>query len=353
MNPHEATFPGGLQASMQLPRHRWNALRLLSSIALLAGLAVITVLVAWRGVGTMADAAGALGAGVLLLPAVYALHLVGAAVSWSLLFQPGRRPRFPVVLRAIWIGISVETLLPVTSLGSEAVKARLLLRSGTSGNDAVSSVVVDVTVQSLVMVFWAFVGVGALALAHADASRVWPALAGAVVVGIGIGGFLLVHRAGLFGLLARAGSRTIRVERWQGIVDGAAQLDAAIRGIYARPGRIVLACAVRCLSRAALVAELWLAAALMGQSIGAGDAVMLVGIVGALRSALFFVPAGWGVQEGGFIVLGGLLGLSPDLMLALSLATRARELMTSVPGLLAWQVAEGRALGVVTSRRSG
>ena len=127
---------------MQLRHGRWNALRLLSLIGLLAGLAVVTVLVAWRGVGTMASAASALGFGVLLLPAVYALHLAGAAVSWSLLFEAGRRPRFPVALRALWIGISVETLLPVTSLGSEAVKARLLMRAGTSGNDAAASVVV-------------------------------------------------------------------------------------------------------------------------------------------------------------------------------------------------------------------
>jgi hypothetical protein len=71
---------------------------------------------------------------------------------------------------------------------------------------------------------------------------------------------------------------------------------------------------------------------------------MLKSLAGALRGAAFVVPGGWGLQEGSFVLLGGLLGLGPGFMLALSLATRAREVLVSVPGLLAWQHAEGRAL---------
>ena len=71
---------------------------------------------------------------------------------------------------------------------------------------------------------------------------------------------------------------------------------------------------------------------------------MLKSLTGALRGAAFVVPSGWGVQEAGYVVLGGLIGLSPELMLAVSLATRARELLIGVPGLIAWQVAEGRWL---------
>ena len=44
------------------------------------------------------------------------------------------------------------------------------------------------------------------------------------------------------------------------------------------------------------------------------------------------------------MVIGGLLGLSPELALALALARRTRDLILFVPGLLAWQIAEGRRL---------
>lgn len=328
-------------------------MRLVTGIALLAGLAAVTILVAWHGFGTVALAMSTMGAGVLLLPLVYAPHLAGGAASWRLLFLPGRRPPFFAALRALWIGLSIETLVPAASLGAEVMKARLLLRSGVRGNDAAASVVIDLTVQGMVLALWGLVGVGALASAHADPALTWSALAAAAILAAGVGGFLLAQRAGMFSFLGKAGGKAIRAGRWQGIIDSAAQLDATIRALYDRPRRILFACAIRCLSRSVLIVELWLAARLMGQPITPVDAVMLVGIIGALRGAAFFIPGGWGVQEGGFVVLGGLLGLAPDFMLAMSLATRARELMVSIPGIAVWQVVEGRTLKRLVGQRPG
>ena len=114
--------------------------------------------------------------------------------------------------------------------------------------------------------------------------------------------------------------------------------------LYRDPRRILLATALRLASRIALTLEVWLAAQLMGFPITLWEALMLKSLTGALRGAAFVVPGGWGVQEGGYVVLGGLLGLSPEVMLAVSLATRARELLVSLPGLVAWQHGEGRSL---------
>jgi len=40
------------------------------------------------------------------------------------------------------------------------------------------------------------------------------------------------------------------------------------------------------------------------------------------------------------VLIGGLLGLSPEICLALAGARRIRDLLIYVPGLLAWQAAE-------------
>ena len=50
-----------------------------------------------------------------------------------------------------------------------------------------------------------------------------------------------------------------------------------------------------------------------------------------------------GVQEGGYVLLCGLFGLSPAAALAFSLARRARDLLLALPVLPSWQWAEGRA----------
>ncbi len=44
------------------------------------------------------------------------------------------------------------------------------------------------------------------------------------------------------------------------------------------------------------------------------------------------------------MAIDGLLGLPPELSLALAQAPRARDLILFVPGLLSWQLAEGRRL---------
>ena len=54
------------------------------------------------------------------------------------------------------------------------------------------------------------------------------------------------------------------------------------------------------------------------------------------------VPQALGVQEGGYIMLGALFGLSAEAALALSLVRRARDLVIGLPILLVWQVVEGR-----------
>jgi uncharacterized membrane protein YbhN (UPF0104 family) len=64
----------------------------------------------------------------------------------------------------------------------------------------------------------------------------------------------------------------------------------------------------------------------------------------AVRSVAFAVPGALGVQEGAYVVIGLLFGLSPQDALALSLLKRARDLVIGAPALVIWQVMEGRRL---------
>jgi hypothetical protein len=63
------------------------------------------------------------------------------------------------------------------------------------------------------------------------------------------------------------------------------------------------------------------------------EALLLESLGQAIRSAGFAIPGALGVQEGGYLLLAPLAGLTPDAALALSLAKRARELLLGIPGL--------------------
>jgi hypothetical protein len=56
------------------------------------------------------------------------------------------------------------------------------------------------------------------------------------------------------------------------------------------------------------------------------------------------------VQEAGFLLFGHMLGLPPEIAVALAVIRRCRDLVLYVPGLIVWQIQEGRWL--LAKRRS-
>ena len=64
----------------------------------------------------------------------------------------------------------------------------------------------------------------------------------------------------------------------------------------------------------------------------------------ALRAVGFAIPASLGVQEGGYVLICGMLGISPQAAIELSLLKRIREVALGVPALIVWQILEARRL---------
>ena len=52
------------------------------------------------------------------------------------------------------------------------------------------------------------------------------------------------------------------------------------------------------------------------------------------------IPGGFGVQEAALVALGGSIGMTADIAIALSLVKRAREYILGGGGLFAWFLLE-------------
>jgi putative membrane protein len=313
-------------------------------VGFLIGIILVILLVGWQGVASIVDRLSGAGWGIMLVALFIPPDLILRATSFHLLFAPGRAPRFSDTVFAMWIGSSVNFLLPVATVGGEFVKARILTLRSVLAVDAVASVVLDKTVQAMSVLLWALIGIAIFAVvAPPDEPLVIAAFVGVVLMAFGIAGFVLVQYAGAFGKFARPAAKMLSNEKWQSLIERAADLDVAIRDIYHRPVAIIASTCLRLAKRAVMAGEVWLVAWFVGYPIGLAEAVMLNSLAVALRSAAFAIPGGLGVQEGGYVMFGALVGLPPDVMLAISLATRLGEFIEGLPGLLAWQFAEGRA----------
>lgn len=312
--------------------------------SLVVGLAFAIGLVAWQGAGSVAEVLSVAGWWLFLLGPFYLVPLALEIWAWRSLFPRATVPPLRALLPAAWVGLSVNWLLPVAEVGGELVKARLIVQRGIPGPVAGASVVADKTVQAFTQLIYALFGLMLLVALTGGRDFLLPVLGTTALFALGIFVFFRLQHAGLFGFLVRAGRMLLRSDGFVSLLGGAEALDGQLRETYARRRQLLQAAALRLACRFARAGEVWLALALMGHPVSVTEAIVLESLGQAIRAAAFAVPAGLGVQEGGFVVLGMALGLSPEISLALSLAKRFRELLVGLPGLATWQLLEGHGL---------
>lgn len=307
------------------------------------GAALCVGLVRSQGYRQVFDVLGTSGWWLLCVALYHPVITLVDSAGWAQLLPRPDRPPLRSLFWMRWIGESVNGLLPVASVGGEVVKTRLLARAGTRGAEAGASVVVDLTVGLVSEAVFALMGLAALATFGQGAVPAgWAAgFAGAGAV---IAAFYLAQRWGFFGRVARGLDRLLGGKALVVLVGGATALDRAVASTYRRRRSLVVCFAWRLLGWVLGTGEVWIALHLLGAEATLTEAFILESLGQVARSVGFAIPGALGVQEGGFVLVGRLVGLGPETALALSLAKRVREILLGLPGLLWWSALEGQRL---------
>ena len=306
-----------------------------------------TILIADHGAAAILEAMLAIGWGLLAVALFHLVPMMLANLSWRVLLPRASRPGALVLLWIRWIRESVNTLLPVAQVGGDLVCARLVHLHGVAGAAAIASMVVDLTVSVLSQL--AFVAVGLALLLARSLDPAVLAVAWAVAAGMGIllaamATFVVVQRRGMFDIAIRIGAALLGSSVRERLNARAAEIDGAIRALYRDKRAFWTAMVWRLADWIAGAGEVWLVMYFLGKPVSFAEALILESLGTGVRSAAFLVPGAIGVLEASYIVFGGLFGISAADSLALALAKRVRELLLGLPGLLAWQLAEGRRL---------
>ncbi len=83
--------------------------------------------------------------------------------------------------------------------------------------------------------------------------------------------------------------------------------------------------------------EVWVIMSFMGRQISIDNAAILESLGTSISMAAFFISGGRGIQEGGYVLLGRMLGLPAHVGLALSLIKRVPDWTLGIPGFIVWQ----------------
>ncbi|MGF1510782.1 MAG: lysylphosphatidylglycerol synthase domain-containing protein [Myxococcota bacterium] len=310
------------------------------------GLAVVVGLSVWQGLQTIAEILGQVGHRILWLGPLWVVPLLLAAFAWRVMFV-GRAPPSSVLVGARWVGFSVNQLLPVARVGGEVVRGRLASlgsRSQIRPAEAFAAVVADKTAVVASIVTYACIGLGLLLMYRVDASTAWTAGVGALLLAAGGVGFYSAQRRGLISFLGRGLKMLVPQGRKEGTQVGADRVQEELSRVYDEPWRLWTGVFLHVLFRLGLSLEVYLALAWTGHPVPFWQAAVIESLTQVLRAAAFMIPGALGAQEGSFILLGALFGIPAPVGLSVSLCKRARELMVGIPGLIVWQVWEGRGL---------
>jgi len=319
-------------------------LRLTIYVLAFAGAALFTALLIHQGARQVLDAFATGEWGILGVVVYHLIPLFLDAIAWWVLFpRPDRLPLFQLFWMR-WIGESISALVPSAAVGGDIVRARLAAIKGSSLPVAAGTVLVDITLGIFVQAGFTLLGLVLLVAATGKNSFVGPTLIGIVIALFAFAGFYFVQRLGVFRFLASIISRLAGSSDWQSLVQGGDTLDRTVRSLYARRAGVFGCSAWTMASLVLGSGEIWLALWFLDLPASFLNALILQSMVLTIRSAAFVVPAGLGVQEGGYLLVGSLLGIPGDGAFALSLVWRAREIGLGIPAIIVWQVIEARRL---------
>ncbi len=321
-------------------------MKLFTTLAFVAGLALLTVLIAYAGFQSVGEAVEEAGWGVALVVLVRGGEITGATWSWWVLFPPTLRPRFTTSTLVRWIRDSINVLLPVAMIGGEIAGTRLLMFFGVEGSLAAASIVAEVMIMVVTHLLFTMAGLLTLVALGGGGRLVQDIMVGLLIAVPVVGGLYLAQRRGAYRSLAHL------LRRFPGNqhllrLGTADKFYGWLEAIYRARKRVFIGGLIHMGVWFLGAAEVWIALGFMGWPVTYAEALVIESLGQAVKSAAFAVPGALGVQEGGLVALCTIFGVPIATALALSLVKRVADVSLGVPGLIAWQVLEGRrALGL-------
>jgi len=309
----------------------------------LIGLAAATTMIAASGYDQVIAALAQAGWGIIWTSLFHVIPMICCIIGWRALMPGRKRPSYPFFFYLLWLRASVNNLLPVARIGGEVLAVRLMTKHGIRKGPAIAATVVETTMSVVAVFLFNVIGAILFTLRVGDRHIGWQLGIGLLFSMPVILALAAVQRIGFFGLLSKIFALMFR-EKWAQFAGGAARLDRAVRTVYRRRLRVLVCGFWQFVSWVMGVGEIWLALGFLGHPLPLTECFMVEALIQAASSAAFVVPGALGVQEAAFLVLGHALGLPTDIAAALAVIRRCRDLLLYIPGLIIWQVQEGRWL---------
>jgi len=244
-----------------------------------------------------------------------------------------------------WIREAINNLLPLAQIGGELVAARLLQRRGAPLAGAIAGTVADLLLEMATQVMFTVLGVFLLVrlVGHSEVAVL--VTRGLLLATLGLVGAFAALWLGAARLLEKAVLGMGRSLGWPA-TEGIGGLHEALMSCFNSPARVALGGFWHLASWLLGGIEVCLILRFCGADVGLTAGLIIESLGQAAKTVGFAVPGAVGVQEGGYVLIGRALGISPEIALALSLVKRLREVVLGLPALALWHRTAARSAAV-------
>lgn len=319
--------------------------------ALVAGVALLALLVLRANWAVLLHALTSLGVGGLLVLAAVHLPVIAAAgVAWWLFGRRLPGATLSAFVRARLVRDSVAVALPFSQIGGFAAGVRVLAVSGVPAVSCGVSMLADLLAELASIIPYVAIGLAVLAMVAPWSGLITPLAVGAsVIAGLMIAGWVArreiakwLRRSARHPLANRLRAQVATgIHRFTGTPSGDSySLGGSSEKIDLSYGAIAGNIALHFGRWAIGAVETWIAFLFMGAHVSLASALIIDCITAFLRIFAFMVPGAIGVQEGLYVLVCGIVGLPPAIALAFSFVWRARDLLIGFLGLAVWHAAE-------------
>jgi putative membrane protein len=279
--------------------------------------------------------------GMLVIILFHLPQMLCSALGWQAIATPadGLHPRWRTYLQLRWVREAVNNLLPLAQIGGEFIVARLLRRRGAPLASAVGGTIADLMMEMATQVLFTMLGVALLVhlVGHTETADV--VTRGLLLAALVVAAAFAALWLGLAAVIETAVLRMGRSLGWPATAQ-IGGLHAALVGCFRSPGRVAGSALWHLASWLLGGVEVCLVLHFCGHDVGPGAGMIIESLGQAAKAIGFAVPGAIGVQEGGYVVVCGLLGIAPEVAIALSLVKRLREIVLGLPGLVVWHRTE-------------
>jgi len=319
-------------------------IRLLPAAFALAGVAVVTGLVIYFGVGDVLKVLSSVKiSGFIEYIASQLVITLGLGICWRLLLSSRSNGSLPLMIWGRLVRDATGEFLPFSQVGGYVLGARVITLGGVDASDAAASTLADLTTEFLAQLIFVGIGLSILARKAPSSELLVPVAIGLCIAMVMCVGLILAQQRG-----GGATFRKIALKIAGSAGDSAAghldRLQAALDQVYARRDRLALAALTHLICWFGTATASFIGFRALSVAISFTDALCIEAMLHAIMALAFFVPGRIGIQEGAYTVLAAIFGIPPDIALSLSLLRRARDFVIAVPVLIIWQGVEAKRL---------